>query len=263
MASGTKSSGSRSGSSRANSSRSGSSRAGSSRPAASRSRSSASRAKKPAANTREYSGLARLWMGMAHTVGGAARMLGPEKFGREERRDGVPFALVLLAIAGAIVQWFLVANPVAQTISAYSFAGMFGVIAFALPVVMVVLAIWLFRHPSSVNDNNRIGIGVVLLLLAASGMAYVFSTHPAPAAGLPVLATGGGLLGWLVSGPLSVLITPVGSGITMGVLALLSILIITKTPPNRIGSRTREGYEYLFGSQREVIDAGDSGEITI
>jgi S-DNA-T family DNA segregation ATPase FtsK/SpoIIIE len=202
-------------------------------------------------------------MGMAHTVGGAARMLGPEKFGREERRDGVPFTLVLLAIAGAIVQWFLVANPVAQTISAYSFAGMFGVIAFALPVVMVVLALWLFRHPSSVNDNNRIGIGVVLLLLAASGMAYVFSTHPAPAAGLPVLATGGGLLGWLVSGPLSVLITPVGSGITMGVLALLSILIITKTPPNRIGSRTREGYEYLFGSQREVIDAGDSGEITI
>jgi S-DNA-T family DNA segregation ATPase FtsK/SpoIIIE len=202
-------------------------------------------------------------MGMAHTVGGAARMLGPEKFSKEERRDGVPFALVLLAIAGAIVQWFLVANPIAQTISAYSFAGMFGVIAFALPVVMVVLAVWLFRHPSSVNDNNRIGIGVVLLLLAASGMAYVFSTHPAPAAGLPVLATGGGLLGWLMSGPLSVLITPVGSGITMGLLALLSILIITKTPPNRIGSRTREGYEYLFGGQREVIDAGDSGEITI
>ncbi len=251
MASGTKSS------------RSGSARGGSARPTAARSRSSASRAKKPAVKTREYSGLARLWMGMAHTVGGAARMLGPEKFGKEERRDGVPFALVLLAIAGAIVQWFLVANPIAQTISAYTFSGMFGVIAFALPVVMVVLAVWLFRHPSSVNDNNRIGIGVVLLLLAASGMAYVFSTHPAPAEGLPVLARGGGLLGWLVSGPLSVLITPVGSGITMGVLALLSILIITKTPPNRIGSRLGEGYEYLFGGAREVIDAGDSGEITI
>ena len=200
---------------------------------------------------------------MAHTVGGAARMLGPEKFGKEERRDGVPFTLVLLAIAGAIVQWFLVANPIAQTISAYTFSGMFGVIAFALPVVMVVLALWLFRHPSSVNDNNRIGIGVVVLLLAASGMAYVFSTHPAPAAGLPELARGGGLLGWLVSGPLSVLITPTGSGITMGVLAILSILIITKTPPNRIGSRIGEGYEYLFGSRREVLDAGDSGEITV
>jgi S-DNA-T family DNA segregation ATPase FtsK/SpoIIIE len=94
-------------------------------------------------------------------------------------------------------------------------------------------------------------------------MAYVFSTHPAPAAGLPELARGGGLLGWLVSGPLSVLITNTGSGITMGVLAILSILIITKTPPNRIGSRIGEGYEYLFGGQREVIDAGDSGEITI
>ncbi len=251
MASGTKSS----------RSRAGSSRAGSSRSAAPRSRPAASRAKKTA--TQEYSGLARAWMGLAHVVGGAARMLGPEKFTKEERRDGVPFALVLLAIVGAVVQWFLVADPVAQVVSEYTFAGMFGVIAYALPVVMVVLAVWLFRHPSSVNDNNRIGIGVVLMLLAASGMAYVFSTHPAPAAGLPVLARGGGLLGWLVSGPLSVLITPVGSGITMGLLALLSILIITKTPPNRIGSRIGEGYHYLFGGQREVIDTGDSGEITI
>ena len=202
-------------------------------------------------------------MGLAHVVGGAARMLGPEKFTKEERRDGVPFTLVVLAIVGAVVQWFLVAAPIAQTVSAYTFAGMFGVIAFALPVVMIVLAMWLFRHPSSVNDNNRIGIGVVFLLLAASGIAYVFSSHPAPAEGLPVLARGGGLLGWLVAGPLGVLITPLGSGVVMGVLIILAVLIITKTPPNRIGSRLGEGYHYLFGDRREVIQTGDSGEITI
>lgn len=41
-------------------------------------------------------------MSMAHLAGGAARMLGPEKFSKEERRDGVPFTLLsfLLCVGG-------------------------------------------------------------------------------------------------------------------------------------------------------------------
>ncbi len=195
-----------------------------------------------------YTGIAWVWMGLAHLTGGAARVLGPERFTKEERRDGVPFALVVLAIAGAIVQWFFVGNAIAQTINDYSFGGLFGRIAYALPVVMVLMAIWLFRHPSSINDNNRIGIGLTLLLLGASGLAQLFGGQPAPADGVDKLAAAGGLLGWVIATPLSTVISGVGTTIVIVVVMALSLLIITKTPPNRIGARLRELYEYLFGA---------------
>ena len=122
-------------------------------------------------------------MTLAHITGGAARMLGPEKFAKDERRDGVPFTLVVLAVIGAITQWFLPNNEIAQIINDWTIGGLFGRIAYGLPVVMLLTAIWLFRHPSSVNDNNRIGVGLTLLLMAAAGLAQVFGGQPDPSAG--------------------------------------------------------------------------------
>ncbi|NEN07534.1 DNA translocase FtsK [Diaminobutyricibacter tongyongensis] len=220
-----------------------------------------SAARKPAANTAaqktvKYPSaepkpglLVRLWMALAHMVGGAFRALGPEKFAKEERRDGIPFFLFLLAIAGAIVEWFLIDNTVAQTLEVWTFGGLFGRVAYALPVVMVLFAAWLFRHPSSVHDNTRIGIGLGILLVSISGLCHVFSAHPVPSDGIAELATAGGVLGWLLAWPLTALLTSVGAGIVIGLLLVLSLFIITKTPPNKVGARIRELYAYLFGAQ--------------
>jgi S-DNA-T family DNA segregation ATPase FtsK/SpoIIIE len=212
----------------------------------------ASTARKPSsaasATPPDYSGLGRAWMTLAHVTGGAARMLGPEKFSKDERRDGVPFALVLLAIAGGIVEWFLPGNQVAQTLNDWTFGGLFGRIAYALPVIMLLMAVWLFRHPSSVNDNNRIGIGLTLLLMGASGLAQLVGGQPDPSKGPAALAAAGGVLGWVLATPLATVITPWGAGVVIVVVMLFSLLIITKTPPNRIAARLRELYEYLFGA---------------
>ncbi|WP_345761400.1 FtsK/SpoIIIE family DNA translocase [Diaminobutyricibacter sp. McL0608] len=193
--------------------------------------------------------LVRIWMALAHMVGGAFRALGPEKFAKEERRDGVPFFLIMLAIAGAIAEWFLIDNTIAQTLEVWTFGGLFGRVAYALPVIMVLFAAWLFRHPSSVHDNTRIGIGLGILLISVSGLCHVFSTHPMPADGITKLAEAGGVLGWLLAWPLSIVLTWVGAGIVIGLLLVLSLFIITKTPPNKVGARIRELYAYLFGAQ--------------
>lgn len=209
-----------------------------------------------------YTGIAWLWMALAHLTGGAARMLGPEKFSKDERRDGVPFTLVVFAILGAVTQWFLPNNEIAQTINDWTFGGLFGRIAYGLPVVMIVMAVWLFRHPSSVNDNNRIGVGLTLLLMASAGLAQIFGGQPDPSMGVVALADAGGLLGWVMAAPLAVVITPVGAVIVMIALILLSLLIMTKTPPNRIGARFRELYTYLFGASASH-DADETGKIEI
>ncbi|MDH6422406.1 FtsK/SpoIIIE family DNA translocase [Aurantimicrobium minutum] len=236
----------------------------------SRSRTSTSKSTKSSANSRSqssnggsnYTGIAWLWMSLAHITGGAARMLGPEKFAKDERRDGVPFTLVLLAIVGAITQWFLPNNEIAQVINDWTIGGLFGRIAYGLPVVMLLMAIWLFRHPSSVNDNNRIGVGLTLLLMAAAGLAQVFGGQPDPSQGPAALADAGGLLGWILASPLSTVISSVGAVFVMIALIALSLLIITKTPPNRIGARFRELYNYLFGAHAET-EAHQTGKIEI
>ncbi|WP_460568001.1 FtsK/SpoIIIE family DNA translocase [Humibacter soli] len=202
----------------------------------------------------------RAWLGLAHLVGGAARAFGPEKLEKDERRDGLPFFIVLLAVAGAIVEWFLIDNPVAQQLDVWTFGGLFGRVAFALPVVMLLLAIWLFRHPSSVHDNTRIGIGLALLLVTVSALCEIFSSRPQPADGMEQLAKAGGVIGWMAGAPLVALATPYGAAAIVILVLLLSVLIITKTPPNRIGRRLGELYSYLFGAQRPDGEEHDEAE---
>lgn len=189
----------------------------------------------------------RAWMGLAHATGAAARVFGRESLAKEERRDGVPFLLTLLAIAGAVVEWILPTNAVAQAISAYTLGGLFGQVAIALPVVFVLLALWMFRHPASVSDNGRVGVGLAMLLTAVAGLCHVLLGMPDASLGMPALAVAGGILGWVIAAPLAALMTGIGAGIVCGLLAALSVLVITRTPPNRIPQRLGELYGYLFG----------------
>ncbi|MGF6821360.1 S-DNA-T family DNA segregation ATPase FtsK/SpoIIIE [Microbacterium sp. ZKA21] len=200
----------------------------------------------------------RAWTGLAHGVGGLFRAFGPETLEKDDRRDGFPLFLVLLAVAGAVNEWFFIGNDVAATISAYSVGALVGRVAFVMPVLLLLLAGWLFRHPSSVHDNGRIGIGFGLFVLSLAGFCHVAAGHanaagdlvrPQPREGMPALSEAGGLAGWMIGEPLSYL-TPIGAYIVLSLLAVLSILILTKTPPNRIGQRLGDLYAWMFDAER-------------
>ena len=193
--------------------------------------------------------LTSIWMGLAHAVGGAARLFGKETLAPEERRDGVPFLFLVLAVGGAVVEWFNPTHEVAIALDAYTFGGLFGRVAFALPVILLVFAVWLFRHPSSVHDNGRLGIGLVLLLTSVSGLCHLFGGQPQPADGAVAMAHGGGILGWIVAQPFVTIGAAWLAVPLAGAIMALSLFILTKTPPNRIGQRLGEAYAYLFGAE--------------
>lgn len=218
--------------------------------------------KEPAADA-GHGPLERAWMALAHGTGAAFRMFGQESLAKDDRRDGIPFLLVLLAVAGAVVEWFLFADPVARTISNWTFGLLFGRLAAALPVVLLAFAAWLFRHPSSVNDNTRIGIGVGLLLVAAAGVVHLSTGLRAPQDGIELLAASGGVIGWLVVWPFQAIGVPAAAIPILAIVLFFSVLIITKTPPTRIGRRLKEGYAWLFGLQppAERAAAAETSEL--
>ena len=211
----------------------------------------------------------RAWNGLAHGVGGLFRAFGPETLEKDDRRDGFPFLLVLLAIAGAVNEWFFIGNEVAANISAYSVGLLVGRVAFVMPVLLLLLAGWLFRHPSSVHDNGRIGIGFGLFILTLAGFCHTAAgradsagllVRPQPRDGMPALSEAGGLFGWMLGEPLSYL-TPIGAYIVLSILAALSVLILTKTPPNRIGQRLGDLYAWMFDAERPEKPAKDAAPI--
>jgi S-DNA-T family DNA segregation ATPase FtsK/SpoIIIE len=212
----------------------------------------------------EHGLLARGYLGLAHLAGGAFRLLGKETLEKDQRRDGVPFFLLILAVVGAIVEWFSPTDPVAISLDAWTFGGLFGRVAFALPVIMLVFAAWLFRHPSTVHDNTRIGIGGILLLSSVSAICTVVGKNPQPGVHSDELAKAGGIVGWMAGWPLvqlgaTPLIIPIAA-----IVLVLSLFIITKTPPNRIGARLRQLYAYLFGATlvERVPKPSAAGETT-
>jgi S-DNA-T family DNA segregation ATPase FtsK/SpoIIIE len=188
-------------------------------------------------------------MFFAHITGAAFRVLGQENLAKDERRDGAPFFIFLLAVAGAVVEWFNPTAPIAVALDAYTFGGLFGRVAYALPVIMVLFAAWLFRHPASVHDNTRIGIGMGLMVTSISAICHLWGGRPQPSGGMELLAHAGGVVGWVLAAPLLAIGTVWLAAPIVIVLLMLSIFIITKTPPNRFVPRLRELYAYLFGAQ--------------
>ena len=197
-------------------------------------------------------------MAVAGVVGSAFRFLATTELPKEDRRDGVPFALFLFALAGIVVEWFNYNQTWAQVLDNYTVGGLFGRLAFALPVIVLLFAGWLFRHPSSVHDNRRIGIGLFLLLTSISGITHLAGGQPAPGvASFAELAAAGGLLGWVIAEPFVFLAagTPYLAWPVMVLVLAVAILIMTKTPPNRVVRRAQEAYAYLF-----AVDVDELGK---
>ena len=213
---------------------------------ASSSRSSAG-ARKPAPAPKRYVGevdkppvIVRAWMGLAHATGGLFRAFGPETLEKDQRRDGLPVParpardrrrghrVVLHRQRGRRqhqrvhrrARWSAGSRSSCRCCSCCSPAGCSGIRPRCTTTAASASA-----SPCSCCRSRASATS------AAGGRS--------PSEGLPALSEAGGLFGWMLGEPLALLITDIGAGVVLGVLAALSILILTKTPPNRIGRAPR------------------------
>ncbi len=254
------------------------------RPAASRARKSSSRptsrtqpkARAPRARNESSSSdsplLVRIYRWFATGFGNTVRYFGRQDEIVDQRSDSIPFSFVLLGILGAVFAWFLTPENPVYLAHTWTFGLLFGQVASALPVVFIVFGVYLMRHPSGQKDNSRIGLGLLLLLVSISGFFHWAGGTPAPSdAGFEkTLSAAGGVFGWLVSVPF-VPLTIWGAIPALVLVTLGSLLIMTKTAPNRIGQRLRELGEALFGEptqkperiveEDDVLDAFDGTKV--
>jgi len=208
---------------------------------------------------------AKGYMAAAHGLGGLIRAFSTEKLAADDRRDGAPFFVFLLSVFGALFAWFLINEPWAEFLHAYSFGLLFGMVAFALPAVFFVYSFYLFRHPASVRDSSRFAIGFWLFLSVISAFFHIFGARPTPNQdGALGLSKAGGLFGWLVGEPLVSTITIWGAVPVLALLTATAALIMVGVAPNQVIPKLKGFYAFLFGAKAEPaqLDAFDGKKST-
>ncbi|MGO1167998.1 MAG: DNA translocase FtsK 4TM domain-containing protein, partial [Janibacter sp.] len=180
----------------------------------------------------------RTWMGVAHATGSSVRRMGQgaSQIEPEHRRDGVGFLALALALIVAVREWWGLSGVFGDLVHAV-FAGTFGRVAYALPIVLVLLGVRLLRTPGDDAANARLGFGTVMALFAASGLTHIAKEIPQPPDGAEAMRDGGGILGFLAADPLATAVTQWPATILLGLLGLFSLLLLTGTPLHEVPQR--------------------------
>ncbi|WP_332761550.1 FtsK/SpoIIIE family DNA translocase [Pseudarthrobacter sp.] len=198
------------------------------------------------------------WLAVGHLVGGGVRRIGSDvsDLPAEERRDGAALFNLALGVFIATFAWWGMTGWFPDAV--YGVVnGTFGWMSLLLPLMLFVCAFRLFRQPDDGRGNNRVGIGFLIMTFAGCGLAHVVGGQPTVAEGFDGLRQAGGMLGFLAASPLGAIHAAVPV-VVYGLLAFISLLIITATPFGAIPRRLRGAYEHLMGL--DLQEPGDDGD---
>src|SRR5580700_571836 len=191
-----------------------------------------------------------VWMGLAHTVGAAARALGrnARDLDPAHRRDGVGLATLGLAILVAAVTWWHMGNVVGRGLSSLVRGG-FGSAAWTLPILLALLAWRYLRHPDRNADTARMLIGWIALIVGGLGLVHI--AHGTPRLGGPdglaAVRGAGGVIGYAVSTPLVAAVTPWVATPLLALIAGFGLLVVTGTPLHRVPGRVADLHGFMWG----------------
>ncbi|MDH2425171.1 DNA translocase FtsK [Sphaerisporangium sp. TRM90804] len=193
-----------------------------------------------------------VWLLFANGIGSAARALGAQarELDPAHRRDGLGLAVLAAAVVLAAMTWRTTRGTFASVVDAV-LRGTLGSLAWAVPLLLALVAWRLLRHPDQNADTARMMIGWTALLAGLLGIVHVAHATPYPSGpsatdGMDKVSAAGGMIGFIVSAPPSSILP---AFITIPLLLLLSgfgVLVITATPVHRVPERLSEIRHMLF-----------------
>jgi DNA segregation ATPase FtsK/SpoIIIE, S-DNA-T family len=203
--------------------------------------------------------LSGLWRTIAKALGSTVRFLarGARDLDPAHHRDGLAFLLLILALAAFAGTWFAADNFAGRNLYAIIY-GAFGRIGFFAPLLILYFAMRLFRTPDNQKATSRIVVGVITLVVSATGLAHLLngSLGALNPTGATAMRQGGGWLGYAIAMPLERLMTSLLAYPFLIVLFLFGILVTTATPLSSIGIRVKNTSVWLWSKrpQREEAD---------
>jgi S-DNA-T family DNA segregation ATPase FtsK/SpoIIIE len=183
-----------------------------------------------------------IWLAIAHSTGWFARLIG--RSAREldpmHRRDGLGLSLIGLAIVAASGLWWKPDKILGRAVVAFVSGGI-GKLAFFAPIVLLFFAARILRKPDESATTGRILIGSTATLIGLSGFIHVLAGTPTSSHdGANAMRSAGGWVGYVVSAPLTKLLTAWLAAPILLLLIFFGLLVITATPVNAISRRSKE-----------------------
>ena len=203
--------------------------------------------------------ISALWRAIAKALGSTVRFLarGARDLDPAHHRDGLAFLLLILALAAFSGTWFAADNFVGRNLYAVIY-GAFGRIGFFAPLLILYFALRLFRTPDDHKATSRIVVGVLTLVVSATGLAHLLngSLGAVNPTGATAMRHGGGWLGYAVSMPLEALMTSLLAYPFLIALFFFGVLVTTATPLSSVGIRIKNTSVWMWSKrpQREESD---------
>ena len=213
--------------------------------------------------------LVRLWLGIAHLIGGMVRGVGhgARELDPAHRRDGAGLTLIGLAVVVAGAVWWNLPGAAGEAVRTVV-NGSVGVLGWAVPLLLVTAAWRTLRHPDRNGPAGRQVIGWSALLLGILGLVHI--AHGIPRPNTPssqgTLQEAGGAIGYVVSSMLSDLLTQYVAAPLLVLLALFGLLVVTGTPVHLVPVRVRAAWDVLRGHRdvpETTEDEQPQGEPTV
>ncbi len=201
-----------------------------------------------------FRGLAAVWLGIAHGIGGAARKIGHTagEIEPEHRRDGLGLLSMGAAVVIAAGVWWQPAGGAMDLVRSLT-QGSVGKLGWLVPLVLVAAGWRIMRDPVRNGPAGRLVVGWSALVLGFAGLVQIANGNPQPVPGdSSPLREGGGAVGYVTASLLLDLIrSQYAVAALLVMLAFFGILVITSTPINQIPAKLAATRAHLFGLDLE------------